>query len=81
MDHRLFHSWPARSPVSKVSMPDRIPYRSSGDVSNDPDDDPAAATAVTNGERKRKRVWRVLTWIIVANVLLFWLLTVSTAFA
>ena len=31
-------------------------------------------------ERTRRHVWRVLTWAVVANMLLFWLLTCVTAF-
>ena len=76
MDHRLSYSWRARRSGSKAPMPDRIPYRSAGDNGNDLNDDAVAASS-----SKRKRVWRVLTWIIVANVVLFWLLTFTTAFA
>ena len=78
MDHRLSYSWPARGSESKAPMPDRVPYRSTGDNDSDLNDD---AVAATSSAHKHKRVWRVLTWIIVANVVLFWLLTFTTAFA
>ena len=71
MAHRISHPWPAR-------MPDRVPYRASGDGIDDLNED---TVATIESERKRKRVWRLLTWIVVTNLLLFWLLTFTTAFA
>ena len=32
-------------------------------------------------DRNRHWVWRVMRWILLANVLLFWLMTCVTAFA
>ena len=82
MDHRLSYSWRARRSGSKAPMPDRIPYRSAGDNGNDGNDgNDLNDDAVAASSSKHKRVWRVLTWIIVANVVLFWLLTFTTAFA
>jgi len=32
-------------------------------------------------ERNRNRVWRAMSWVLLANALLFWLMTCVTAFA
>jgi hypothetical protein len=36
---------------------------------------------VTVSERHRNRIWRAMSWVLLANVLLFWLMTCVTAFA
>ena len=44
-----------------------------------PDIEIPAETAAS--ERTNRRVWRAISWILLANVVLFWLLTCITAFA
>jgi uncharacterized protein (DUF1800 family) len=33
------------------------------------------------GEKSQRRVWRAVSWVLLANVIAFWLLTCATAFA
>jgi len=46
----------------------------------DPKDDLLPPEVITR-ERNRNRVWRAMSWILLANVLLFWLMTCVTAFS
>lgn len=45
-------------------------------VGNEPDADSDATDALRN----RNRTWRAMTWILLANVVVFWLMTCITAF-
>lgn len=65
----LPHPWRPRS--TTASLPENASSRTSrADVD-------ANVEVANNGDRdrKRKRVWRALIWIVFANVLLFWLVT------
>jgi hypothetical protein len=46
----------------------------------EPQDDALPPEVITS-ERNRNRVWRAMSWILFANVLLFWLMTCVTAFS